>query len=252
MFVNSPFASGCAAVLAAAVAATLAAAATAQNYEALYKTCFSSGMPDQVIASCSVVIGQRLAEGEDLATAHKNRANAYDDQGDYGRALEDYGQALAINPLDAEAHNGRGATFTARGQYDRAVADFDQAVQINPTSPQTFGNRCFAKALLGQLDAALADCNEALRLRPGNAALASRAFVHLKAKRIDAAIADYNAHLSKRPEDPYALYARGLARSLKGDKAGADHDIAAARSLKPDIDEQMAKIGLKLQDFHPG
>ena len=249
MFVDPRLLSGCAAVLAAAVAATLATAAAAQDYEALYKTCFSSGMPDQVIASCSVVIGRRLAEGEDLATAHKNRANAYDDQGAYERALEDYGQALAINPLDAEAHNGRGTTFTALGQYDRAIADFDQAVQINPTSAPTFGNRCFAKALLGQLDAALADCNEALRLKPGSAALASRAFVHLKARRIDAAIADYNAHLARRPEDPYALYARGLARSLKGNKAGADHDIAEARGLKPDIDEQMAKMGLKLQDF---
>jgi tetratricopeptide (TPR) repeat protein len=248
MRVNRILVTSCAAVVAAGLAG-LPAAATAETYEALYKACFSSGMPDQVIASCSVVIGQRLAEGEDLATAFKNRGNAYNDQGDYAHAIEDYGQALATNPQDSEAFNSRGATFTALGQYDRAVADFDQAVRLNPASPQALGNRCFAKALLGQLEAALADCNEALRLKPGNAALASRAFVHLKARRIDAAIADYNAHLGRRPEDPYALFGRDLARYPKGDNAGADRDIAAARSLKSDIEEQMAKLGLKLQDF---
>lgn len=240
------------AAVAASLLMSLATTAAPETYEALYKSCFSSGMTEQVIASCSVVIGRRLAEGEDLATAYKNRGNAYDDQGDYARAIEDYGQALAVNPEDSGVFNGRGATFTALGQYDRAIADFDQAVRLNPSSPQALGNRCFAKALLGQLEAALADCDEALRLKPGNAALASRAFVHLKAKRVDAAIADYNAHLGKRPEDPYALFARGLARYLKGDQRGGDRDIAAARGLKPDIDEQMAKLGLKLQDFRQG
>src|SRR5690348_17067702 len=77
--------------------------APAQTYEALYKSCFASGMPEQVIASCSVVIGRRIAEDGDLATAFKNRGNAYDDQGDYQRAIEDYGQALAITPQDADA-----------------------------------------------------------------------------------------------------------------------------------------------------
>ena len=239
-------------ILLTALSVGLTTMASAETYEALYKSCFSSGMPDQVIASCSVVIGRRLAEDEDLATAFKNRGNAYDDKGDYQQAIEDYGQALAITPQDAEAFNSRGATFTALGEYERAIADFDQAARLNPNGPRAFGNRCFAKALLGQLDAALADCDEALRLKPGNAALASRAFVHLKARRIDAAITDYNAHLASRPEDPYALYARGLARYLKGDQRGGDRDIAAARGLKPDIDEQMAKLGLKLQDFRQG
>ena len=60
MRVNRIVVAACAAVVAAGAAAT----ATAETYEALYKACFSSGMPDQVIASCSVVIGQRLAETE--------------------------------------------------------------------------------------------------------------------------------------------------------------------------------------------
>jgi len=235
---------------AAVVSACLVETAGAQTYEALFKTCYASGLPDRVIASCSVLIRRRLAVGEDLATAFKNRGNAYDDKGEHVRAIADFGAALAINARDADAFNSRGTTYTALRQYDLAVLDFDQAVVLNPGSPLAYSNRCFARALLDQLEAALADCNEALRLKPDNpGALAARAFVHLKSRRADDAIADYNTELHRRPADPYSLFGRGLARYLKGDQPGGDRDIAAARATKPDIEDHMATLGLKLQDF---
>ena len=67
-----------------------------------------------------------------------------------------------------------------------AIQDFDQAIKLNPASLMAFGNRCFAKALLGQLEQGLADCNEALRVKPKNpGAFAARGFVNLKLKRYD-------------------------------------------------------------------
>ena len=237
---------GCAAVFSAG----LAAPAVAQAYEALFKTCYASDVPERVIASCSALISRRLAEGQDLATAFKNRGNAYDDKGDHVRAIADFGAALAINAEDADAYNSRGTTYTALGQYDLAILDFDQAVLLNPGSPLAYSNRCFARALLDRLEAALADCNDALRLKSDNpGALAARAFVHLKSRRADDAIADYNAELHRRPADPYSLFGRGLARHLKGDQPGGDRDIGAARATKPDIDDHMVKLGLRLQDF---
>jgi tetratricopeptide (TPR) repeat protein len=233
----------CAAILSATPAVT-------QTYEALFKTCYASDLPERVIASCSALISRRLADGQDLATAYKNRGNAYDDKGDHVRAIADFGAALAINAQDADAFNSRGTTYTALGQYDLAILDFDQAVVLNPGSPLAYSNRCFARALRGQFEAALADCNDALRLKPDNpGALAARAFVHLKARRADDAIADYNAELRSRPTDPYSLFGRGLARRLKGDQPGGDRDIAAARATKSDIEDHMGKLGLRLQDF---
>src|SRR4030095_81842 len=79
--------------------------------------------------------------------------------------------------------------------------------------------------------------------------LAARAFVHLKARRPDPAIADYNACLSVRPEDPDSLFGLGLARYLKGDQPGGDREIAAARAQKPGIDDDMARVGLRVPDF---
>lgn len=237
-------------VLVSALSAGIADKALPQNYDQLFRGCYTESQPDHVIIGCSAVIARGLVEKEDLATAYKNRGNAYDDKGDYARALEDYDQAVTINPLDADAFNSRGATYAALARYERAIADFDEAIKLNPTSPLAFTNRCFARGVLDQLEQGLSDCAEALRLKPNNpGALGSRGFIYLKLRRYDAAIADYNSKLRIHPDDAYALFGRGLAKHMKGDLRGGDGDVVAAQKLKPDISDEMAKLGIRLQNL---
>lgn len=221
----------------------------AQGYEAFYRKCYEDAASDQVIISCTAVISRGLVDRNDLATAYKNRGDAHDDQGQFEQALEDYDRAVETNPLDAEAFNSRGTTYIALERYKQAIEDFDQAIRINPASSMALGNRCFAKAVLGELEQALSDCNEALRVKqkyPG--AYASRAIAYLKLKRYDDAIADYTTLLKSQPDNPYALFGRGVARRMRGDVRGSDSDVAAAASIKPDIAEHMARLGIALQD----
>lgn len=232
-------------ILSGALCSAAAEAPRAQGYEAFYRKCYEDAASDQVIISCTAVISRGLVDRNDLATAYKNRGNAYDDKGQYEQALEDYARAVETNPQDAEAFNSRGTTYIALERYRLAVDDFDQAIRINPSSPVALGNRCFAKAVLGELAQALSDCNEALRIkRKYPAAYASRAITYLKLKRYDDAIADYTALLKTQPENPYALFGRGVARRMKGDVRGGDGDVAAAASIKPDIAEHMARRGI--------
>jgi hypothetical protein len=78
-------------------------AALAQNYDQLFKRCYTECLPDEVIVSCSAVIARGIADKEDLVAAFKNRGNAFDDKGEYACTLEDYDEAVRINPLDADA-----------------------------------------------------------------------------------------------------------------------------------------------------
>ena len=232
-------------ILSGALCTAAVEAPRAQGYEALYRKCYDDAAPEQVIISCTAVISRGLVDRNDLATAYKNRGNALDDKGEYEQALEDYVRAIETNPQDAEAFNSRGTTHIALERYRLAVDDFDQAIRINPSSPVALGNRCFAKAVLGELEQALSDCNEALRIQLNYpAAFASRAITYLKLKRYDDAIADYTALLRSRPDNPYALFGRGMARRMKGDARGGDGDVAAATSIKPDIAEHMARLGI--------
>jgi hypothetical protein len=58
------------------------------------------------------------------------------------------------------------------------------------------------------------------------------------------AIADYNSALRLDSKLPSALYGRGFAKLKKRDLAGGDADIAAAKTVEPNIEEEFARYGL--------
>ena len=66
----------------------------------------------------------------------------------------------------------------------------------------------------------------------------------VKLGRLDEAIADYDAALKLYAKGPTALYGRGVAKRKKGDVAGGDADIAAAKAIKPDVADWHAKRGV--------
>jgi tetratricopeptide (TPR) repeat protein len=229
---------------------TISAPGATQDYDQLYRKCYDHAVSEQVVVACTFVIAKGSVDEVDLATAYKNRGDAYDDQGKYDLALEDYGRAIATNPQDADALNSRGTTKIALKQYVSAVQDFDASIKLNPSGAISYSNRCFAKAVLGDLQGAMADCDQAMRISGrSQGALASRGFVYLLMKKYDAAIADYSTELKIQPDDPYALYGRGIAKYKKGDLKGADHDFVQAQALKADIVDHMAGLGIELGKF---
>ena len=135
----------------------------AQSHRDLDMQCYEGDVPERVIIACSAVIANHTGDKHDLATAFKNRASAYDDKHKHDLALNDYTQAIALDPQGADIFNGRGTTWTALGQYARAIEDFSRALELKPGFAIATSNRCFAKALWGQLDGAMADCNEPVR-----------------------------------------------------------------------------------------
>ena len=46
------------------------------------------------------------------------------------------------------------------------------------------------------------------------------------------------------PKSAYSLYGPGLAKLKKGDRAGGDADVAAAKAIEPNIVEKYATYGL--------
>lgn len=200
----------------AALASMLFALATAlpaaaEGEAKLRAWCFERSSNEQMIEGCSAVIAAGRESAEKLAQAYYTRASAYLMSGDNKRAVDDYSEALKHQPADA----------------------------------MVLLSRCHVRAIIGDLQAALADCNESLRLAPSvPASLGSRGLVLLKLGRLDEAIADYDAGLKLYAKSAISLYGRGVARRKKGDVAGGDADIAAAKALRPDVADLLAKWGV--------
>jgi tetratricopeptide (TPR) repeat protein len=97
--------------------------------------------PDISIGACTAMIQAGQETQENIAKAFGNRGNAYFGKGQYDRAIEDYDQAIRLNPNYAFAFHGRGLAYAFKGQYDRAIEDYDQAIRIIPNFADAFVNR---------------------------------------------------------------------------------------------------------------
>jgi Tfp pilus assembly protein PilF len=197
---------------------------------------------DRAIAAFDDAI--RLDPG--AAEAFGNRAFANWSKGDTDAAIRDYGAAIDRDPTNSANRLNRAIAFNRAGEYQRAVDDLDRVLAAEPENAIALNSRCWARAVLAHLKEALADCNEALRLRPSDPdILDSRGFVYLRLGRLDRAIADYNAVLKLDQKHAGALYGRGLARIGRGDRAGGNEDVQAARAIDPDIVAIFTRYGIR-------
>lgn len=226
------------------------AAPTTATAQSPFDTCFSADAGtslDLRIDGCTSLIQSGALPQDSLAVAFQNRGTAYLGKGDADRAIEDYEQALRLDPNYANAFNSRGVAYQAKGENERAIDDYNQAILLDPDNANALNGRCWLRAALGQLQAALADCDESLRLRPNSSnTLDSRAFVYIRLGRWDDAITDSDAALKANPANAYALFERGFARLRKGDSAGGDADVAASRAIDPNAETELSGFGVRL------
>jgi tetratricopeptide (TPR) repeat protein len=97
--------------------------------------------PDLSISGCTAMIKSGHETQQKLAIDFFNRGAAYMAKEKYDSAIEDFDQAVRLNPNYAAAFVGRGAAYVAKGQVDSAIEDYDQAVRLNPNSAAAFVGR---------------------------------------------------------------------------------------------------------------
>lgn len=89
--------------------------------------------------------GVNKSKSVPLVIAYYNRAKAYDQIGDTGRAIEDYSRVIFINPEFVNAYNNRGIAYGTIGDFENAIMDFDTALSLNPGDPEATYNRELAR-----------------------------------------------------------------------------------------------------------
>jgi tetratricopeptide (TPR) repeat protein len=70
---------------------------------------------------------------------------------------------MRVDPV--QTYN-RGRAYGAKGLHDRAIQDFDQAIKLDPSDADNFYERSLAKAKKGDKQGADADLAAARRIDP--------------------------------------------------------------------------------------
>src|SRR5215468_7218949 len=85
---------------------------------------------DAAITACTRLIASGRKTGHVLATVYARRGVAYDDKGDYDRAIADFNEAIRLDPKIAMFQANRGLSYSNKGDYERAITDYDQAIRL--------------------------------------------------------------------------------------------------------------------------
>jgi tetratricopeptide (TPR) repeat protein len=98
----------------------------------------------------------------------------------YDRALADYEAALELEP-DVYTYNVHGSVISSLGRVEEAIQEYDQAVEIDPDYPETYFNRGYAYKILGEVEQAVADFQRFLTFEVHwNEEMVSMAQSHIK------------------------------------------------------------------------
>jgi tetratricopeptide (TPR) repeat protein len=177
-----------------------------------------------------------LASAEYYAKTHCCLGVALEESGRVPEAIEQFEQALRIEPDFAEAHNELGLGLGQAGRIQEAISEFEQALRIRPDYVQAHGNMGIVLAQAGRIQEAISEFEQALRLQPNYVqAHINMGIVLEQTGRVQEAIGHYEQALRIGPDSAEVRYNLGMALSRLGKRQEAMEQLEQALRIKPDF-----------------
>lgn len=140
------------------------------------QVCFSVGSDDYKrddvietsMRACTRMIQSGQYSGTSLAYIYRGRGYWKDRKGDYDSALEDFDEAVRLDPKHVEGYDYRASVWRNKGNLERAIADLDMAIRLDPTYAAAYYRRGEIYQEKGDLDKARSDYNATLAVPTKN------------------------------------------------------------------------------------
>jgi tetratricopeptide (TPR) repeat protein len=187
-------------------------------------------------------------------------ANSQLEKGTYNEAIQNYDEAIRLNPKSAEAFLFRGRAHEYLSNYTQAMEDYSQAVELQSANPEAFNGLGRIALKQGDLSKAIANFGHSLQFDPNNAeAYLGLGDSYAGINQPDSAIGAYRNAISIKPGAPEAFQRLGTALARQGKYAEAIESYTDAIRLNPELatvylnrgeaQEASGKISLALSDY---
>jgi len=197
--------------------------------------CASGPDPEARAVACTRLITGGTLHGKALGAAYVFRGKAQAQRNELKAAIQDFSEALKIDPRATDALYNRGAAYALMGQSGPALGDFAQVLELASNDPDTLFYRALIYVNQGKTEAAVKDLSGVLKQRPDDGvSRLQRAGLLIALQRNEDAIADLDQLLKQDPAALDARYSRGRAAMLKGDNAAAAEDFESLMQARKD------------------
>ncbi len=181
------------------------------------------------------------------AEGQNNWGNALADQGKLADAIEHYERALQIDPDYAEGHNNLGLALAGQGKLDEAIGQYERALQIKPDNAEARNNLGLALARQGKVTEAIEQYERVLQINPDLAEARVNWGLALAGQgKLDEAVEQYERALQINPDYAQAHYELGIALDKQGKLIEAVQQFERALQLNPDYAAAQIELGVAL------
>jgi tetratricopeptide (TPR) repeat protein len=164
----------------------------------------------------------------------------------YPQAVQDYQEAIALDPNNAMYQTGLCFTSAQMRDFNTAMPSCDNAITLQPDNWVVWNDRCYLRAYYtGAYQGAISDCTQSLALNPGHPyPYNNRARAYLLSGNYTEAIADASRSIdlgNRYPALPYTT--RGTAYIALGNFAQGLAEYQTALSIDPTYPELHLRMG---------
>ena len=178
------------------------------------------------------VIKQMLERG-DSPQIHMLLGQAFYDQGDTTRALEELTNALSLDSKTRLAHYYSGLIYLKLGKLDRAAQEFENELLVNPKDVRARYNLAFVLLADQKSEQGIKLMREVIQLKPDYAeAHYELGKALLQQGEVQAAVDNLEAAIKLKPEESFIRYQLGRAYLAAGRKPEGENQLEIYRKLK--------------------
>jgi tetratricopeptide (TPR) repeat protein len=105
---------------------------------------------------------------DELSDVYQRRAYSYAKNQQFQEAIQDYSEAIKIEPKDPRIYEQRAAVEMKIQDYDKALADYSELIKLKPNEVRYLNYRAYIYEVKDDLKNSTAETEKALKTDPNN------------------------------------------------------------------------------------